>query len=121
MGITGFLSNFDTKFYKNKKVNSVYIDCNYIIHLLINNCNDNKDFKNKINKYIKYLLDNIETSIINLIFDGEYDGNKNDNPKLFKIRKYPEQINYETQPIKPKTEIVKFFKETIINSINVKY
>ena len=117
MGITGFLSNFDTKFYKNKKFNSVYIDCNYIIHLLINKCNDNKDFKNKINKYIKYLLDNIETSIINLIFDGEYNGDKYNNPKLFKIRKYPEHINYETQPIKPKTEIVKFFKETIINSI----
>lgn len=120
MGISGFLSNLTISNFPNKKFDNVYLDCNYIMHLLIHKCSNNEDFKTKIKKYVEYLFKNIivKKNII-LIFDGHYDGDKEENPKLFKNRKYPEHINYETQPISPKTDIVKFFKNTIINYIQL--
>jgi len=119
MGINGFLQNLSIENYKNKKFDNVLIDCNYIIHLLIYKCFNDDDFKLKIKKYTDYLLKNvvIKKNII-LIFDGIFDGDVKENPKLFKNRIYKSHVDYQSQPIRPKSDIVKFFKNTFISCIN---
>lgn len=120
MGIKNFLQNFNIIKYSNPKTfNDLYLDCNYLIYNLINNCNNNEEFKKKILKFTNSLFENvIIKNNIHLIFDGLYDNTEEINPKTFKTRIYIVSDKYDKQPIKPKSEIVKFFKETIVNIIN---
>ena len=42
MGIKNFLENFNVIKYNNSKIfNDVYLDCNYLMYNLINNCKNN--------------------------------------------------------------------------------
>ena len=122
MGIKNFLQNFNViKYNTSKTFNDIYLDCNYLMYNLINNCTNNDDYKNKISKFIDILFKNIIVkNNIYLIFDGYYDNTELINPKTFKTRTYIVSDDYDKQPIKPKLEIVKFFKETIISCINNK-
>ena len=122
MGIKNFLQNFNIIKYNNIKIfNDVYLDCNYLMYNLINNCENNEDYKKKISKFIDILFKNIIIkNNIYLIFDGFYDNTELINPKTFKIRKYTISDNYDKQPIKPQLEIIKFFKDSIELYINNK-
>lgn len=120
MGIKNFLKNFDIiKNSKSKTFNDVYLDCNYLIYNLINNCENNEDFKKKISKFVNSLFENIIIkNNIYLIFDGYYNNDEMINPKTFKTRIYNISDKYDKQMIKPRTDIVKFFKDSIVNLIN---
>jgi hypothetical protein len=122
MGIKNFLQNFNVIKYNNSRTyDDLYLDCNYLMYNLINKCNNNQEFEKKISNFINTLLKNvIITNNIYLIFDGLYDNTELVNPKTFKTRNYPISDDYDKQSIKPKLEIVKFFKETITLYINKK-
>lgn len=126
MGIHGFMKNMTHELPDSKKriYESVYIDCNYLLHYFIYNCKNDNDLYYKINNYIKYLFETITiTEEINLIFDGKHPHHLQQvNPKkLTQIQraKYKKESDkYDKQIIAPKTEIVNKFKIFITESIN---
>jgi hypothetical protein len=126
MGIKGYLKHLiqENPSNKERKYDYVYIDCNYMLHYLIYNCKNDFDLYTKTYDYMKYLF---ETIIIKqkifLVFDGSYPTNlQNSNPKLqtiIKRGKYKkESDDYDKQRIAPKTNIIKTFKENLIDIIN---
>lgn len=126
MGINGFMKNMshDLPELKKRIYESVFIDCNYLLHYFIYNCKNENDLYYKINNYIKYLFEVITiTKQVNLIFDGKHPHHLQQvNPKkktLEQRYKYKKESDaYDKQRIAPKTEIVKTFKTFILNSID---
>lgn len=126
MGINGFMKNMsqDLPEVKKRIYESVYIDCNYLLHYFIYNCKNDNDLYYKISNYIKYLFEVITiTKQVNLIFDGKHPQHlKQVNPKKITLEqryKYKKESDaYDKQPIAPKTEIVKTFKTFIVDSVD---
>ena len=119
MGIKNFLVNFKcVSFNTVNEYNNIYIDGNYLLYNLINKCNNDNDLKEKVNSFVYNFFNKvIIKNKLYIIFDGLFD-NENDviNPKLFKEKKYIVSDDYDKQPIKPKTEIVKKFKDLLEKS-----
>ena len=126
MGINGFMKNmYQYNPEKKKKVyDSVYVDCNYLLHYFIYNCKNDEDLYKKTYNYFKYLFNTIETTEqINLIFDGKHPHHlQHINPKKqtqVQSAKYKkESDDYDKQIIAPDTKIVSTFKTYLIQSIN---
>jgi hypothetical protein len=126
MGIHGFMKNMqqDEPEIKDRNYESVYIDCNYLLHYFIYNCKNDDDLNKKINDYIRYLLKTITVSNeLHLIFDGKHphhlqqvNPKKMTHEKRYKNKK--ESDAYDKQKIAPKTEIVSTFKTFITEAIN---
>jgi hypothetical protein len=127
MGINGFLKNMDQdKPDKKKRVyDSVYVDCNYLLHYFIYNCKNDNDLYNKIYNYLKYLLATIQiTEQINLIFDGKHPHHLQQiNPKKqtqeLRQKYKTESTDYDKQKIGPHTPIVSTFKAHLNNSLDL--
>lgn len=127
MGIHGFMKNMqqDEPYIKERKYESIYIDCNYLLHYFIYNCKNDNDLNKKINDYIKYLLETITVSNeIHLIFDGKHPQHlQHVNPKKMthekRYKNKKDSDAYDKQTIAPKTEIVSTFKTFIIEAINL--
>lgn len=126
MGIHGFMKNMqqDEPSVKERKYDSVYIDCNYLLHYFIYNCKNDNDLNKKISDYMRYLLETITIiNEIHLIFDGKHPHHlQKVNPKkLTQEKRYKNKVDsdaYDKQVIAPKTEIVSTFKTFIIEAIN---
>lgn len=125
MGIHGFMKNMqqDEPNIKERKYESIYIDCNYLLHYFIYNCKNDDDLNKKINDYIEYLLKTITVSKqIHLIFDGKHPHHlQNVNPKKMTLDKRyknkKESDAYDKQKIAPHTEIVSTFKTFITEAL----
>ena len=75
MGINGFMKNMrqDNPDKKIRKYESVYIDCNYLLHYFIYNCKNDNDLYQKTYNYLKYLFETIDiTHQLHLIFEYMY-------------------------------------------------
>ena len=126
MGINGFMKNmYQYNPEKKKKVyDSVYVDCNYLLHYFIYNCKNDEDLYKKNYNYFKYLFNTIETTEqINLIFDGKHPHHlQHINPKkqtqVQRAKYKKESDDYDKQIIAPDTKIVSTFKTYLIQSIN---
>ena len=126
MGINGFMKNmYQYNPEKKKKVyDSVYVDCNYLLHYFIYNCKNDEDLYKKTYNYFKYLFNTIETTEqINLIFDGKHPHHlQHINPKkqtqVQRAKYKKESDDYDKQIIAPDTKIVSTFKTYLIQSIN---
>lgn len=121
MGISGYLKNLSHEHVVNKTFDTVYIDCNYMLHYLIYKCKSDNDLYDKLYNYCKYLFDNVKIKYnIYLIFDGE--GIDVINPKnetQITRQKYKKvSDDYDKQVIKPKSAIINTFKTYFVNIIN---
>jgi hypothetical protein len=126
MGINGFMKNIthDVPEIKKRIYDSLYVDCNYLLHYFIYNCKNDNDLYYKINNYIKFLFETLTvTQEVNLIFDGSYPHYLQEiNPKKMTLeqryKNKKESTDYDKQKIAPKMEIVKKFKTFISESVN---
>jgi hypothetical protein len=126
MGIHGFMKNMqqDEPKIKERNYESVYIDCNYLLHYFIYNCKNDNDLNRKISDYMRLLMETITiTNEIHLIFDGKHPQHLQQvNPKKMtqekRYKNKKESDAYDKQIIAPKTEIVSTFKTFIIEAIN---
>jgi hypothetical protein len=126
MGINGFMKNMrqDNPDIKKRNYESVYIDCNYLLHYFIYNCKNDDDLYQKTYNYLKYLFKTINiTHQIHLIFDGmhphhlqQINPKKQTQEQRTKYKK--ESADYDKQLIAPKMKIVTTFKTHLIDSIN---
>ena len=123
MGIKNYLPNLTVTIINNiVYYDSIYLDCNYIIHLLIHNClNDDElyektvDYCKKIFKYIKI------NKSINIIFDGEnehiYDPKENTHIERDKQRMETTEFIYSKQHIGRKSNIIQYFQKIMVDII----
>lgn len=126
MGINGFMKNMhQDKPEKKKRIyDSVYIDCNYLLHYFIYNCKNDDDLYKKTYNYLKYLFATIEiTNQINLIFDGKHPHHlQHINPKkqtqVQRAKYKKESTDYDKQLIAPNMKIISTFKTYLTQSIN---
>ena len=123
MGIKNYLKELkqeDITIHKNYDI--FIIDCNYLIHYLIYNCTSDSELQSKINNFIKYLFEWVSIKKhMHLVFDGEYDKKYDSNPKLETQTKRMQNVNnesYDKQEIAPKSRIIKFFKDSLIKTVN---
>ena len=127
MGINGFMKNMHQcgAEKKNRIYDSVYVDCNYLLHYFIYNCRNDEDLYKKTYNYFKYLLNTIKiTDQLNLIFDGTHSHHlQQPNPKkqtqIQREKNKKESTDYDKQLIAPKTMIVSTFKTYLIQSISL--
>lgn len=127
MGIHGFLKNMkqDDLNVKERVYDSVYIDCNYLLHYFIYNCKNDNDLYKKISSYMIQLLEKISVlNTIHLIFDGKHPHHlqKTNPKKLTQEKRYKnkkESTDYDKQIIAPKTKIVSTFKAYLVDSIKL--
>ncbi|AYV79961.1 MAG: XRN 5'-3' exonuclease [Gaeavirus sp.] len=124
MGIKDFLSHIKSEASTDIKriYDHIYMDCNYLIHYLIYNCKNDYDLQTKIDNFIKNLFDTISvTTTVNLIFDGN-SNTLSINPKkqtqIARTKYKKESIDYDKQPVSPKSKIVLTFKTYLSNIIN---
>jgi hypothetical protein len=126
MGINGFMKNMcQDKPEKKKRIyDSIYMDCNYLLHYFIYNCKNDEDLYKKTYAYLKYLLSTIEiTKEINLIFDGNHPHHlQKVNPKkqtqITRAKHKKQSDDYDKQIIAPHTKIISTFKTFLVESIN---
>lgn len=115
---------------KSRIYDYVYMDCNYMCHYLIYKCKSDIDFYSKIFNYWNTFTDNLKINKeIFLIFDGEYEEEQKLNPKyqthLLRAKqrqkqdaKHSDDIpEYSTQSICPRSQILKTFREYLIEVI----
>jgi 5'-3' exonuclease len=125
MGIKGLMKimKHDEPKVKPRKYDSVYIDCNYLLHYFIYNCKNDDELYEKTYNYIKYLLETIDiTQELNLIFDGKHPHHLQVNPKAntlnSRYKNKPVSLDYDKQVIEPKSKIVSTFQTQMSQSIN---
>jgi hypothetical protein len=124
MGINSLMKNMCPCEYNKKTFDSVYIDCNYLLHYFIYNCKNDDDLYQKINNYLQYLFETIKiTHTLNLIFDGKHPHHMLINPKkqtsIQRGKNRKESTDYDKQIIEPHGQIVKTFKNLLIDSIKI--
>lgn len=135
MGIKNFLCNLD---HDNSNTSTelnefeyMYIDGNYILHILMYNTTSEQDLYNKTFYYIRKLLKNVNISkSIIVLFDGIInDNSKTETCNLRNNRnKNLDMSLFENQSIKPGSKILKLFIEYLSQvftelkvSINIEY
>jgi hypothetical protein len=126
MGINGFMKNMrqDNPNKKQRNYESVYIDCNYLLHYFIYNCKNDNDLYQKTYNYFKYLFETIDIlHEVHLIFDGIHPHHLQQiNPKKLtqeQRSKYKkDSTDYDKQLIAPKMKIVSTFKTHLVDTIN---
>jgi len=124
MGIKDYLKYIPQEYpqEKSRDYDYVYLDCNYMIHFLIYKCNTDADLYSKVFDYWNYLSSTIQIKKeIFLIFDGEYDTGELDNPKyqthLLRAKAKPKSDDYDKQSIHPGSQILKTFKDYLLDVI----
>ncbi len=124
MGIKDYLKYIPQEFplEKSRDYDYVYLDCNYMCHYLIYRCMSDTDLYSKIFNYWDYLSSTISIGKeIFLIFDGEYDTDQLANPKyqthILRAKSKPKSSDYDKQSIYPKSQILKTFREFLIEII----
>lgn len=124
MGIKDYLKHLKQEYVSEIiEYEQVYIDCNYLIHLLIYKCKNDVDFYSKIINFWDDLMRSIKIkSTLYLVYDGEHDGiEQMTNPKLqtLIIRYKDKEVSadYDKQIIKPGSPILNTFKYYLIKII----
>jgi 5'-3' exonuclease len=124
MGIKDYLKYIPQEFpsEKSRDYDYVYLDCNYMCHYLIYKCKSDTDFYSKIFTYWDYLASTIKIKKeLFLIFDGDYDEDELSNPKfqtlLIRAKAKPKSDDYDKQSIGPGTQILKTFREFLLDAI----
>lgn len=125
MGINGFMKRMkhDDPKVKSRVYDSVYIDCNYLLHYFIYNCKNDDDLYQKTYNYVKYLLETIDiTQELHLIFDGKHPHhllhltNPKQNTLNSRYKNKPVSEDYDKQKIEPKSKIVSTFQTQLYES-----
>lgn len=116
MGIKNFLCNLD---HDNSATSTelnefehLYIDGNYILHILMYNTTSEEDLYNKTFYYIRKLLKNVNiTKSITVLFDGIIDDNSKTETCNLRSNKNKnlDMTLFENQSIKPGSKILKLF------------
>ena len=124
MGIKEYLKYIEHELpqVKSREYDYFYLDCNYMIHYLIYKCKSDNDLYSKIFTYWDYLMSTIKIKKeLLLIFDGEYDTEPNLNPKyqthLLRSKSKLKSDDYDKQSIYPKSQIVKTFKDFLLEIV----
>ena len=125
MGIKGFMKNMihDKTDKKKRNYESVYIDCNYLLHYFIYNCKNDNDLYNKTYNYFRYLFGVISMEKVYLIFDGKHPHHLQEiNPKkqtcIQRTKYKKESDDYDKKKISPNMPIITTFKTFLTHSIN---
>lgn len=126
MGISGFLKNMKMDEAKEKKriYDSIYIDCNYLLHYLIYRCKNDNELYNKTKNTIEMLLKTIEIKQrLNYIFDGKHPTHlEKTNPKKMtqemRMKYKKESDDYDKQKIAPGMKIIETYKKFLIDITN---
>lgn len=124
MGIKDLLKNIDQELPEenSREYDYFYMDSNYLIHYLIYRCNSDTDLYSKLYNYWNYLASvvRIKKEIV-LVFDGEYDTEELVNPKyqthLLRAKSKKISEDYDKQPIYPGSQILKKFKNNLVDII----
>lgn len=127
MGIHGFMKNMqlDEPKIKKRHYENIYFDCNYLLHYLIYNCQNDDDLCNKINNLMKYFFENMSaTKNVYLIFDGSHPHHlQKINPKkMTHEKRYKNKVEsdaYDKQKISPHSKIVSTFKMFILEAVEL--
>ena len=125
MGIKKYLPNLKiSSTLQNKEkieYECIYLDCNYLIHLLIHGCNNNDDLYDKTFKYCKSLFNFIKVNkYVYIIFDGinEHEFNPKENTHILRNNKnLKNNDSYDKQIISHNTEIIKYYENILIQII----
>jgi 5'-3' exonuclease len=124
MGIKDYLKYIPLEYPQEKSriYDYVYLDCNYICHYLIYRCKSDTDLYSKIFDYWDLFSSIIKINKeIFLIFDGEYDTEELANPKyqthLLRAKAKTKSDNYDAQSIGPGSQILKTFRDYLVEVI----
>ncbi len=128
MGIKDYLKYINQEYpnAKSRIYDYVYMDCNYACHYLIYRCKSDTDLYSKIYEYWDLFSSIVSINKeIHLIFDGEYDDTEDSksNPKYqthllrASAKEKSKSDSYDSQPIYPKSKILKIFREYMIEVI----
>jgi len=124
MGIKDYLKyiTYEIPQAKSRDYDYVYLDGNYLLHYLIYKCNSDIDLYKKVFNFWDHLTSilKIKKSLY-LIFDGEYETEAISNPKLqthiIRSKAKIKSDDYDKQSIYPGSQIIKTFKEFLIDII----
>lgn len=124
MGIKEYSKYIQQEFpnAKSRNYDYVYMDCNYMCHYLIYKCKSHTDLYAKIFNYWDLFSSVVGINKeLYLVFDGEYEEEYESNPKyqthLIRAKAKPKSDSYDSQPIYPKSSILKTFREYLIEVI----
>lgn len=124
MGIKDYLKYIQQEFpnAKSRVYDYVYMDCNYMCHYLIYRCKSDLDLYIKIFNYWDLFSNTIGINKeLHLVFDGEYANEFESSPKyqthILRAKAKPNSDIYESQSIFPKSQILKTFREYLVEVI----
>lgn len=122
MGIKDYLKHLshEDPNVKLREYESLYIDCNFLIHYLIYKCRNDLELYARTFDYFKYVFDTLKVSkTIILVFDGKHDKKLVTNPKeqthILRAKYKKQSDDYDKQPIYPGSEIISTYKTYMID------